>query len=334
MASPFTDNNSGNIVRPSALYNASRQLSSSGEFPAVCMTKEFVIAVSAGYFRSGTLFYRLGKVDGMKVEWQDENKIELDGRCSFPSVAATSEGIILLTYVKNKSTCHYVVGNLKRVGNQVEWSHSTLIDDGKNVSVSVHVGEGDILTALVAFVSGVNRGYTRVGVLEPRRKTIKWKCEKQEISRSSNFKEVSIAIGPSKDIVVAYRLTYTQLYCQMGKLTTASEHAFDDQCIEFHSEGSIDNLHGFHPSITINRQGHVMWIYQSIALRKIMLHTGIVQSTGLSGGIDWKDDGVADHIDYGCYPAVTLTDTGIFVEIHGTNLGTSLFYRVGKLELE
>ena len=46
------------------------------------------------------------------------------------------------------------------MGNQVEWSHSTLIDDGKNISVSLHVGEGDILTAVFAFVSGVNRGYT------------------------------------------------------------------------------------------------------------------------------------------------------------------------------
>ena len=337
MATPSADSTSGSIAHPSALCHAARPLSS-GEFPAVCMTKEFVIAVSTGYFRSGTLFYRLGKVDGMrsKVEWQDENKIELDGHCAFPSVAATSEGVILLAYVKNKSTCHYIVGNLKRVGNQVEWSHSTLIDDGNNISVSLHVGKGNILTAVLAFVSGVNRGYTRVGVLDPRQKSIKWKGEKQEISNASNFREVSIAISPSKDIVVAYRLGLfqPQLYSQIGKLTTASEPSPDDQCIEFHSEGSNANLYGFHPSITINQQGQVMWMYQSIAGRKIMLRTGIIQSTGLSGGINWKDDGVADHIDYGCYPTVTLTDTGVFIEIHGTNFGTSLFYRVGMLGLE
>ena len=260
MATPSADSTSGSISHPSALCHAARRLSP-GEFPAVCMTKEFVIAVSPGYFRSGTLFYRLGKVDGMrsKVEWQDEKKIELDGHCAFPSVAATSEGVILLAYVKNKTTCHYIVGNLKRVGNQVEWSHSTLIDDGNNVSVSLHIGEGDILTAVLAFVSGVNRGYTRVGVLDPRQKSIKWKCEKQEISNASNFKEVSIAISPSKDIVVAYRLGYTELYCQIGKLTTAtgSEPSSDDQCIEFHSERSSANLHGFYPSITINQQARV-----------------------------------------------------------------------------
>ena len=77
-----------------------------------------------------------------------------------------------------------------------------------------------------------------------------------------------------------------------------------------------------------------MWMYQSTALQKIMLHTGIIQSTGLSGGIDWKDDGVADHIDYDCYPAVTLADTGTFIEIHGTNFGTFLFYHIGMLGLE
>ena len=67
--------------------------------------KGIIIAVSAGYLQSGTLFYRLGKVDGIlrsKVEWQDENKIELDGHCAFPSVAATSEEVILLAYVKTK----------------------------------------------------------------------------------------------------------------------------------------------------------------------------------------------------------------------------------------
>ena len=332
MATPFTDSESETVAPPSAFYQASKRFSSSGEFPAVCMIKEFVIVVSAGYFQSGTLFYMVGKVDSKKVEWHDENKIELDGHCSFPSVAATSEGVILLAYVKNKTTCHYIVG--KRVGNQVEWSHSTLIDDGKNVSVSLHVGEGDILTVVLAFVSGVNHGYTRVGVLEPSRKAIKWKCEKQEISRGSNFKEVSIAVSPSKDVVVAYQLTHViqKLCCQVGKVTTASDHAFDDQCIEFHSEASNPNLYGFHPSITINQQGHVLLMYQSLALRKIMLHTGIVRSRGLTGGIEWKDDGVADHVDYGCYPAITLTDCGVFIEVHGTNLGTSLFYRVGKLE--
>ena len=52
----------------------------------------------------------------------------------------------------------------------MEWSHSTLIDDGNNISVSLYVGKGNILTAVLAFVSGVNRGYTRVGILDPRQK--------------------------------------------------------------------------------------------------------------------------------------------------------------------
>ena len=141
-----SDTTSGAAVAPNALYQASRRLSSSGEYPAVCMTKKFVISVSAGYLHTGTLFYRVGKVDGMKVEWHDENKIELDGHCSFPSVVATSEGVILLAYVKDKATCHYIVG--KRAVNQVEWSHSTLIDDGKNVSVSLYTLEKVIFSQL------------------------------------------------------------------------------------------------------------------------------------------------------------------------------------------
>ena len=185
---------------------------------------------------------------------------------------------------------------------------------------------------MLAFVGGVNgnRGYTRVGILEPSRKAIMWKCEKQEISAPMpSFKEVSIAISPSKDVVIAYRLTYMKLCCQVGKITTA---AFDDQCIEFYSEASDVNIRGFHPSVTINQQGHIILMYQSTTLRKIMLHTGIIQARGLSGGIKWKDDMVADHVDYGCYPVVTLADTGIFIEVHGTNFGTSLFYRAGRLE--
>ena len=171
------------------------------------------------------------------MEWHGEHKIELHGHCSFPSVTATSEGVILLAYIKNKTiyTCYYVVGKL-RVGNQVEWSHSVLIDDGKNISVSLHAEEGDILTVVLAFVSEVNCGYTRVGVQEPSRNAIKWKCEKRVISSVDNLKEVSTAICPSKDNIVAYRLTFTNLCCQVGKLTTTSDHAFDDQCIEFHSE--------------------------------------------------------------------------------------------------
>ena len=109
MALLFTDHDSTSdtIIPPSAFYQASRKFSSSGEFPAVCVTKEFVITVSAGYFRSGTLFHMVGKVNGKKdVEWHGEHKIELDGHCSFPSITATSEGVILLAYIKNKTMCY------------------------------------------------------------------------------------------------------------------------------------------------------------------------------------------------------------------------------------
>lgn len=338
MASPFTDSKSGAVVSPTAFYQASRRLSSSGEYPAVCMTKEFVIAISAGYVRSGTLYYMVGKVDGKKLEWHDEKKILLDGHCSFPSVAATSEGMIFLAYVKNQQF-HYIFG--KKVGNQVEWSHPTEIEELegiKNVSVSLHIGDDDTITFVLAYVSSSDsgcHGYTWIGILQPgvQEKNILWNRGKQKICSASNFKEVSIAISPSKDVIVAYRVGYMKICCQVGKLTTTTDHAFSDEYgIEFYSGPGISNLHGFYPSVTINKHGHVMLMYQSTTLRKVMCHTGIVQSEGLSGRIEWKDNSVADHVDYGCYPAVTLADTGDFIELHGTNFGTSLFYRVGKLE--
>ena len=76
-----------------------------------------------------------------------------------------------------------------------------------------------------------------------------------------------------------------------------------------------------------------MLMYQSTFLRRIMCHTGVVQSRGLIGGIKWKDDGVPDIVDYSCYPVVTLA-ANVFIEFHGTNLGKTLFYHVGKLEVE
>ena len=82
------------------------------------------------------------------------------------------------------------------------------------------------------------------------------------------------------------------------------------------------------------QQGHVMLMYQSTFLQRIMCHTGVVQSIGLIGGIKWKDDGVPDIVDYGCYPVVTLAANDVFIEVHGTNLGKTLFYHVGKLEVE
>lgn len=325
MATRCDDSSGGATCPRYVMYQSSRVYSSAGEYPAVCMTEKLAIAVNTGYYHSGTLFYRLGNIDGKTIDWsKTDNKINLAGSCSFPSVAVTSEGVVLLAYVKNRNTCYYTVGAVAE--DEIKWSHSTLIDDGKKLSISIHTGEDNTLTVVVAFVSAANRGYTRVGNLEATGKTIRWKGEKQEICGDPNFKEVSIAISPNKEIVVAYRLAFMKIICQIGKIepTTGNDH---NQQIEFSSK-DIANFHGFHPSVTINKQGHVLMFHQSIAGRKLMCLCGVLQPGGL---ITWKERR-AEHIDYGCYPDVSLLDSGIFIELHGTNFGTSLYYRIGEIQ--
>ena len=72
--------------------------------------------------------------------------------------------------------------------------------------MSIHTAEDHTLTVVLAFVSSANKGYTRVGVFERRGKVIDWKGEKHEICSSPTVQDVSVAISPEKDVVVAYRL--------------------------------------------------------------------------------------------------------------------------------
>lgn len=312
--------------------------SSAGEFPAVYMTNNFIIAVYTGYLRKRTLFCMLGRIiGGARVEWQSENKIELDGNCTCPSVAATNEGVIILAYVKDGSQCHYVVG--KREDNLVDWScHSTAIDDGSHVSVGLHVGENShTLTVMFAFVSAASRGYTRVGKLEPGQRIIDWDGDKREICNSTKFKKVSIAISPNQEnmIAIAYQLgpmLLTKIHCQVGKLITSTANS---RYIEFYPARD-DGIKGWHPSVTINKDGYIMMAYQSFIGRNLKCHSGIVQRGHLSAEIIWKE-AIADCFGEGCYPTVFLTDmqslSGVFIELHGVNRGFSLHYCIGRLEV-
>ena len=261
MAAQSESKTSGAVCPRYLMYQSSKRYSSAGEYPTICVTEKFVIAVSAGYYRSGTLFCTLGTLDGKKIAWTEAKKLELDGKCSFPSVAATSEGTVILAYVRNKRSCYYTVGSIS--DDEIEWSHSALIDDGKSPSISVCVGEDSTITVVIAFVSAAERGYTRVGTLELRSRAIRWSGEKHEIlpyCSTPNFKEVSIAISPNKDIAIAYRLGVWRICCQHGKVTNAG----NDKYIDFNSTDN-DLSRGNFPSVSINKQGHVLMFFQSFA---------------------------------------------------------------------
>ena len=310
------------------LFQSSKQFSSAGEYPTICTTEKFVIAISAGYYRSGTLFSTLGTLEDKTVTWQRERKIEIDGKCSFPSVAATSGGVVLLAYIKNKTSCYYTVGMV--TDDEIEWSQPTLIDDGRSPSISICVEDDNTHTVVFAFITAAKRGYTRLGILDLDQKAIRWNGEKYEISPFSSapsFNEVSIAVSPNKEVVIAYRLGYRKICCQIGKFTTTSH----GECIEFSSTGN-DNLYGCCPSISINKEGHVLIFFQSTMGRKLMCQSGIVQPRGMGEGIVWKDR-TAEHADYGCYPSVALADNDIFIELHGSNFGATLHYRIGEIQV-
>ena len=61
------------------LFQSSKQFSSAGEYPTIYKTEKFVITISAGYYRSGTLFSTLGTLEDKTITWQKEIKIEIDG---------------------------------------------------------------------------------------------------------------------------------------------------------------------------------------------------------------------------------------------------------------
>ena len=311
------------------LFQSSKQFSSSGEHPTISKNEKFVIAISAGYYRSGTLFYTLGTTEDKTATWKKEKKIELDGNCSFPSVATTSEGIVLLAYVKSKTSCYYTVGTLSD-DDDIEWSQSNLIDDGRSPSISLCIEDDNTLKVVFAFITAAKRGYTRVGTLDLDQKAIRWNGEKYEISPFSSdpsFNQISVTLNPNKEVVIAYRWGYRKIICQIGKFTTTSH----GECIEFSSTGN-DNLYGCSPSISINKKGHVLIIFQSTMGRKLMCQSGAVQPRGMGEGIVWKDR-TAELIDYGCYPSVTLADDDTFIELHGSNLGPSLHYRIGEIQM-
>lgn len=129
-------------------------------------------------------------------------------------------------------------------------------------------------------------------------------------------------MAANKDAVVeVHRRTWGQdLHYHVGKL--------DGNEIKW-GEGKYYDK-GSNPSIGINSLGHVLEVHTSIAFRRLYRRIGVVDTRIQT--IGWVRD--SRQYAMGKYPSVCLNDNDDknIVEVHETNLGTSIWCRTGTLK--
>ena len=234
----------------------------------------------------------------------------------YPRVAINNHGIVVEVHEAQLfRDLYYLVGVVDTARKVIQWGDCHHYDSGLAPAVAL-LDNGTVISVHQTSFLGSYTTYYRVGTVDIEHKKITWG------NSVSYGRGRELALAANKDTVVeVHRRTWGQdLHYRVGKLD-GSEIKWGEG--KYYDKGS-------NPSISINCRGHVLEVHTSIALRRLYCNIGVVDTRIQT--IGW----VRDSREYamGKYPSVCLNDNDdkSIVEVHETNLGTSIWCCTGTLK--
>lgn len=102
-------------------------------------------------------------------------------------------------------------------------------------------------------------------------------------------------------------------------------------CLYWSNSTECDSARGKYPSLSINRHGTVVAVYNRGCVSLNMWCNVGKRKGNMYGKIEWGD---SDNLGAGSHPTVSINDEGTVVVFHKSQWRRRLFYRVGKVNKE
>ncbi|MEW9502783.1 HBL/NHE enterotoxin family protein [Jeotgalibacillus marinus] len=277
----------------------------SGKRPSIAVMEDGTV-IEVHDSGHGGLFYKTGKLNGSKIDWDFSGGKKYDSGYS-PSIAVTKDGKIIEVHDNGGSSLFYKTGKLN--GSKIDWDFSggRKYDSGKRPTVAVR-DDGKIIEL---HDSGHGGLFYKTGKLNGSK--IDW-----DFSGGKKYDSgysPSIAVTKDGKIIEVHDNGGSSLFYKTGKLNGSK--------IDWDFSGGRKYDSGKRPSVAVNEDGNITEAHDNNM-------GGLFYKTGKLNGskIDWDFSGGINY-DTGYSPSLIEVENGTIIEVHDNYGANRLFFNIG-----
>jgi hypothetical protein len=278
-----------------------------GKSPDIALNNGNVVVEVHESQGTNTLWYRVGKVNGKEIKWENNEKsVKYDDGVQ-PSVAINNNGLVVEVHKsENFHTLYYRVGRVKSDGTiwvKDDQSKSVKYDDGVQPSVAIN---NNGLVVEVHKSESHDTLWYRVGKVNGDK--IDWENNKKSIEYDAGV-QPSVAITDDGLVVEVHKSqSYGTLWYRVGRVKSdGTIWVKDDQ------SKSVKYDAGVQPSVAITNDGLVVEVHKSQSHDTLWYRgTGQVNGMTING---WDDKKNSQNYSDGTTPRVACNGQ-LAVETH------------------
>ena len=293
-----------------------------GRFPSITLNNNNIIVAVRNSLVWFTLKSRVGVVsEGDTIHWGDEEDF---GYGYFPRVSLNNNNVIVEVHESQYwRTLWYRVGKVDVTSRTINWGGNQYFGEGRAPAVAIT--DSNHLVVVYENAYGFHKSYYRVGTLNTEHKRIEWASEAQFYGFGQ---ELSVAMNNDGTVIEVHRSPFLfRLRLTVGRLSVNNQ---GNVLGTVDWRGPKTYSHGFYPYISLNGDGKVVEVHQSLFFRRLAYRTGIANR----GANAFRWSRTQRHYGLGWAPVVALNDRNKVVECHETDSilkGNFLWYKIGSL---
>ena len=295
-----------------------------GRFPSITLNNNNIVVTVRNSLLWFTLKYRVGVVsDRDTIDWGKEEEKFAYGY--FSRVSLNNNNMVVEVHASHyRRTVSYCVGKVDVDAKTIEWGESYDFGQGRAPAVAL-TDNGNVLV-VYENAYGFYKSYYRVGTLDTEHKKIKWVREAQLYGSRL---ELSVAMKDDGTILEVHRSALLfRLRLTVGRLEVDNQGNIVGT-IDWSSPKTYGR--GFYPYVSLNGDGKVVEVHQSLFFRRLAYRTGIVYKE--ANAFQWSHH--QHPYNLGWAPVVAINDHNKVIECHETNSayrGNSIWYKIGTLQ--
>ena len=294
-----------------------------GKFPSVSINDDKVVVEA--YQASGVsrkIHYKVGKLKGQKMNMCEDDHLLDKGR--YPKVAINNENIVVEVHEgKVWNNVHYRIGKVNLNSRRIIWNNNVQqLCWGRYPAVAVHKNRV-VITHDYPYMFYTT--YYHIGTMNRERNAIDWTVTRERLFESFYVSETSVAVN-DRCMVVTGRGGVGEILCRIGHIQGDRIAGWRDISFEYL---------GYCATVGLKDDGHILMVWQSFALRRLIYITGKLDHGDRPRNIEWSSSESCLY-GVGYNPTVSVSpEKGLVLEEHETNYGglrrCTLYYHCGTL---
>ena len=293
-----------------------------GRFPSITLNNNNVVVAVLNSLVWFTLKSRVGVVsEGDTIHWGEEEDF---GYGYFPRVSLNNQNMIVEVHESQYwRTLWYRVGKVDVTSRKIDWGRNHYFGEGRAPDVAL--SDNGHVVVVYENAYGFYKSYYRVGTLKTEDKRIEWAKEAQLYGSGQ---ELSVAMNNDGTVIEVHRSPFLfRLRLTIGRLRVNNQ---GNVLGTISWNGPKTYSHGFYPYVSLNNDGKVVEVHQSLVFRCLLYRTGITNQ----GANAFRWSRTQRHYGLGWAPVVALNDHNKVIECHETNSilkGNFLRYKISSL---